>query len=511
MIRGVTRREILAGGAAAAAGFGAVSAAAAGPASAADKAAATAGGKAGRAKDKRPNVLFVAVDDMNDWTGWQGGYPGVKTPNLDRLARLATGFTRAYTPAAACNAARAAILFGVEPFNSGIYRNASADWSDTALAKKRSIVRWFRDQGYETVGTGKTFHTGWRKPSLVPEHNDPDAWTQFEYLPQLFEGGGDELTWRGEGVTADKEDVGRAEWLVENVLAKTHDKPFFAALGVRKPHLPWILPQEWFDKYPVDSLVYPLGALDTEHSAISMNEDDRDLPQAARAFIRQHVEDHRKILNGRGWKSAIQAYLAAVSFADHAIGVALDGLLAGPNASNTIVCVWSDHGWQLGEKLAWRKFTLWERATRVPLLIGGAGLRSGLSDALISTIDLYPTLTELCGGEAPDHLDGVSFAAYLKGEAKEPRDHVLSTWCLDVDGDGDPSNDRHFAVRSRTHRLIAYGNGDRELYDHRTDPWEWRNLLFKGDAASASSASDLERRLPKSSVPEARAGQGVED
>lgn len=114
---------------------------------------------------------------MNDWTGWQGGYPGVKTPNLDRLARLASGFTRAYTPAVASNAARTAVPFGVEPFHSGVYRNASADWTETALADRTSLVRWFHDQGYETGGTGKTFQTVWRKPSLMPGHNDPEVWT----------------------------------------------------------------------------------------------------------------------------------------------------------------------------------------------------------------------------------------------------------------------------------------------------------------------------------------------
>ncbi|WP_020178253.1 sulfatase [Methylopila sp. M107] len=460
---------------------------------------------------KRPNVLFIPIDDLNDWTGWLGGYPGVETPNLDRLAKLVTGFTRAYTPAPACQAARAAILFGIEPFRSGVYTNKTANWPDTNLKDRPSIVRWFKEAGYETIGTGKIFHGGWRRADDGPEENDPKAWSRFEYLPKLLEGGKEgPNNWGPSGEkTSETEDVGRAKWLVKTVLSKRSDKPFFASFGVRKPHMPWVVPQKWFDAYPIDEVRYPLGALDTGNASVASNRDDRDLPEGGRAMARQFADDHRKIIAGKGWKSAIQAYLAAVSLADHAVGLVLDGLSEGPNAADTIICVWSDHGWQLGEKLAWRKFTLWERATHVPLLIGGPGLKSGLSSALISTIDIYPTLAELGVGEAPTGLDGVSFAGRLRDGGAEPRDHVLSTWALDVDGGASGDEDKHFAVRTKTHRLIQYGNGDRELYDNSQDPWEWNNLYDAPSKASIALADRLAANLPRSPVPQASAGGKV--
>lgn len=452
------------------------------------------------AKDRRrPNVLFIPIDDMNDWNGWLGGYPGVKTPNLDRLSRLVTGFRRAYTPSPACQSARASILFSVEPFRSGVYTNKTGNWPDTMLRERPSIVRWFRDAGYKTIGTGKIFHGGWRGDGDGDSAaNDPKAWTDFEYLADLRENGKETLNWGPSGKqTSETEDVARARWMVKNVLSKRHDKPFFAALGIRKPHMPWVVPQKWFDEYPIDRIRYPLGALDAENTSVGTNKDDQDLPTGGKEMVRQYVDDHRKIIAGKGWKSAIQAYLAAISLADEAVGVLLDGLLEGPNASDTIICVWSDHGWQLGEKLAWRKFTLWERATHVPLLIGGEGLRSGPTDALISSLDIYPTLAKLAVGEAPAGLDGVSFADKLKGRGGEPRDHALSTWALDIGEGKSGDKDKHFAVRTDTHRLIVYGDGGRELYDERSDPWEWNNLCHKPDRETAALADRLAAYIPR--------------
>lgn len=452
----------------------------------------------------RPNVLFIAIDDMNDWTGYLGGYPGAQTPNLDRLAKLVGGFTRAYTPAAACKPARASILFSALPSSTGIYTNGSADWFRTSLADRLSLPRFFRDAGYDTIGTGKVFH-GWNPQRDNPAANDPKAWTDYEFVAKTYGGSGGGVTFGAEGRTDDTEDVLRAEWLAKNVLSKTNDKPFFAAFGLRKPHLPWRVPQEWFDRYPIENLVYPLGAQDVEHTGLGDNKDVQDLSDAGRALIEQHVADHRKIISGPGWKAAVQGYLAAISFADHALGVVLDALLKGPNASNTIICLWSDHGWQLGEKLAWRKFTLWERATRVPLLLGGPGLRNGPQDAVISSLDLYPTLAELAVGEAPGELEGVSFAPFLRGRGEEPRDHALSSWALDLEDGGGRGKDvdLHFAVRSKTHRLIVYSDGSRELYDHRNDPWEWKNLLARKNTESGdeSVAKDLARYVPKNPKP----------
>jgi len=447
----------------------------------------------------RPNVLFVAIDDLNDWTGWLGGYPGVKTPNFDRLAQKSASFLNAYTPAPACKPARAAVLFGIEPRRSGIYTNKTADWTSTFLAGRPSLVRWFKNSGYRTIGTGKTFSGGWRGPGVDdPAANDEQAWTQFAFLPDLLDSGAQgDGKWGPTGASpSEMEDVARAKWMAANVLARAHDQPFFASFGIRKPHTPWHAPGRFFDLYPIDKVRYPPGALDTAHSTVAANEDVQDLGPTGKELLNEGR--HRRIVHGAGWKSAVQAYLAATSLADHALGVLLDGLRAGPNAGNTVVCVWSDHGWQLGEKLAWSKFTLWERATRVPLTIGGPGLRSNRSKAPISTIDLYPTLANLAVGEAPDGLDGVDFSSWLRGEIKAPREHVISTWARDGGGSADFHKDLHFAVRTEHHRLIRYGNDEVELYDHRVDPYEWRNIARRPDQREivASLKAKLERPEP---------------
>lgn len=447
-------------------------------------------------RSSRPNVLFIAIDDLNDWTGWLGGYPGVRTPNFDRLAGRSAAFLRAYTPAPACKPARASVLFGVEPHRTGIYTNRTGDWPETFLAKRPSIVRWFKDAGYRTIGTGKTFSSGWRGPGHDdPASNDETAWTQFEILPELFNSGTQgEGRWGPSGVSpAAMEDVARAKWMVKNVLSKSHDRPVFASLGIRKPHSPWRAPQQFFSLYPIDEVRYPPGALDVGHTTIATNKDTQDLGPEGREMVRRHHESFRKIAASEAWRSGVQAYLAAISLADHALGVALDGLLAGPNAGNTIVCVWSDHGFQLGEKLSWSKFTLWERATRIPLTIGGPDIRPGRSHDPISTLDIYPTLANLAIGEGPAGLGGADFSASLRNGAKAPRDHVVSSWARDGGESDDYRDDIHFAVRTKRHRLIRYGDGELELYDHRDDPYEWRNIAKRADQREV--VAELEARL----------------
>ncbi|WP_020178913.1 sulfatase [Methylopila sp. M107] len=483
-----------------------------------------------RAAAKKPNILFIAVDDLNDWIEPLGGYPGVKTPNLKRLAAKTRSFKRAYTPAPACSPARSSLLFGVQPFHSGVYTNYEQWQLGSRLVGQTSLPRFLKDQGYLTVGAGKIFHDGWRSPTSRPRANDPKAWSDYDFCikdDQVCEISGEdledavqfteELTF-GETDLKGSEmpDIASLKWFNKRVLQTKHDKPFFGAIGLRKPHGPFVVPRKYFNLYPEESLRYPPGVLDPTHNLLSSNKDVKDLPPAAIAMLKQFGEkDHKRIIGGGYWKDIVRAYLATISFSDYCLGLILNAWLDGPNASNTIVVLWSDHGWQLGEKLGWRKFTLWERATRVPYMIGGTfggrEIRAGVESAPVSTLSFFPTIAELALGSVPSasdlgglKLDGISQRRRLLDQSSESPPAV-STWLLKTDDQAGEARQRHFSVRSARYRLISYGNGDRELYDHNDDPYEFNNLLFKPTSAALAAADSLAKYLPKPSECVARA------
>lgn len=484
----------------------------------------------------RPNILFIAIDDLNDWIEPLGGYDGVLTPNLKRLATITRSYANAHTSAPACSAARSSVMFGVQPFHSGVYTNYE-DWQiGSKLVGQTSLVLFFKDQGYRTIGTGKVFHDGWRYANRAPLANDPGAWDEFEFChgdgcvvptPTEEEEHDDEVTeYTSElsfGPTALKTtemaDFNRLEWFNRTVLDVSHDKPFFAAIGLEKPHGPFTVPRRFFDLYDANSLSYPPGVLDPRHNTLDTNADVADLPNAARAMLKQFgVKDHARIVGDGKWKDIVHAYLATISFTDYCLGRVLDAWLKGPNAQNTIVVLWSDHGWQLGEKLGWRKFTLWERATRVPLMIGGSvgdrEIRPSRADQPVSTLSLFPTLADLAFGAIPRAsdlgglpLDGASLKANLLDTA-QPSGPALTTWMLRTEGEDQPeAEQRHFSIRTRRYRYIQYGDGGRELYDHQSDRYEFDNLLYAPTAETEDIARQLKKFAPPASDCVARAGK----
>jgi len=444
----------------------------------------------------KPNVLFLSVDDMNDWVGCLNGYPRVQTPNIDRLARRGVLFSNAHCASPLCNPSRTALLTGLRASTTGIYNNEQY-WRP-ALPNVQTLPMYFRKQGYHVAGAGKVFHH-------VAGFNPPDQWDHFqlqafddpwyrrlEWYPWVrkipnppghpfnglpnFQG---EFDWgvipnRAEAEYGDM----RAVDYAKQFLARRQQNPFFLAIGLWHPHIPMFAPQKYFDLYPKDKLKLPE----------SPSDDLDDVPAVGREFAAFRREEHERIVREGKWRDAVQAYLACITFADAMIGKLLDALDTSAYARNTIIVFWSDNGWHLGEKQHWHKSTLWQRSTHVPLIFSGPGATAigKPRKQPVSLLDIYPTLVEMCGLPRNESNEGKSLAPLLKDPAAKSEAAVITYL---------PNN---HAVRTEQWRYIRYRDGGEELYDQHKDPDEFRNLA--GDPKYTSLKQDLARWMPKSSV-----------
>ncbi|MBI3210981.1 MAG: sulfatase [Candidatus Solibacter usitatus] len=442
-----------------------------------------------------PNVLFISVDDMNDWVGCLGGYPGVRTPNIDRMAARGALFSNAHCASPLCNPSRTALLTGMRPTTTGVYGNEQ--WWRPALPNAVTLPMHFRRNGYYAAGAGKVFHH-------VAGFNPPDQWDEFqlqvfddpwyrrtEWYPwvkkipnppghpfnglQNFQG---EFDW---GVLDKPEseygDFKAVQW-ASDFLKKKQEKPFFLAVGLWHPHIPMFAPKKYFDMYP-----------DPRLPEVPENDLD-DVPPIGKRLAAARIEEHDRIFKEGKWRDAVRAYLASISFADALIGRLLAALETSAYANNTVIVLWSDNGWHLGEKQHWHKSTLWERATHVPLLMAGTGVKSpGVTRTQpVSLLDIYPTLVELCGLPRRAELEGESLAPLL-ANPKAPHKPVVSTF--------EPGN---HAVRDERWRYIRYRDGTEELYDRHADANEYRNIA--GDARYDGVKASLARYLPAKSAPQ---------
>jgi arylsulfatase A-like enzyme len=438
--------------------------------------------------DKRPNVLFIAIDDLNDWVGCLGGHPQVKTPCMDRLAARGTLFVNAHAQAPLCNPSRASLLTGLRPSSTGIYGLAPGVRDVEALKRHVTLPQTFTQAGYYTYTCGKVYHDGSIRPAdRAAEFNEwgpapgtKGPATPFARLPEPRHPAMDWGVWPGRD--ADCGDAKIADAAVAALTNRPKDKPFFVACGFRLPHVPCFAPQKWFDLYPPDSLILP-----------PVKEDDRaDTPRFSWYLHWRLPEPRLKTLRECGeWKPLVRAYLATTSFMDHQVGRVLDALESTGESSNTIVVLWSDQGWHLGEKLISGKNTLWDRSTRVPLIFAGPGVAAGARCARpAELLDIFPTLLDLCGFPFRADLEGHSLAPQLK-DAAAPREWPAVT----------THNQGNHAVRTERWRYIRYADGSEELYDMPSDPNEWTNLA--NDPERADTRRDLARWLPKKDLPPA--------
>lgn len=444
-----------------------------------------AGGRADGATPK-PNVLFLCVDDMKDWVNCLGGYEGkVHTPNIDRLAERGVLFTNAHCASPKCAPSRAAILTGMRPSTTGLYDNGH--WWLPNLPNVVTIPQHFRNHGYRVAGAGKIFHhtagnhppNQWDSFRRLTFQEDPwfrgvklnYPWSKHTPYPAGFpfsdvKGLGHENDWGSLPIVDHQyDDAATTDFAVEFLCQRPSDSdaPFFLACGLFRPHLPWYVPQKYFDMYPLDEIVLP-AVLDGDLD---------DLPAAGVKLAKDRRGDFETIRKADKWKDAIRAYLASITCADDRLGQVLDALDKSPDADSTIVVLWSDHGWHLGEKQHWHKSTLWEESTRVPFIVCAPEYRPGTCSRPVSLIDLSPTLNELAELDAIESHDGKSLVPLLRNPKAD--------WSRPAVIEYRPGN---AAVRSERYRFIRYHDGGEELYDHETDPHEWKNLAASQEHAA---------------------------
>jgi arylsulfatase A-like enzyme len=441
-------------------------------------------------KLQKPNVLFIAIDDLNNWLGCLDGHPNAKTPHMDALAAKGVLFSSAHCQAPLCGPSRASLMTGLRPSTTGIYGMISDNrirQDNPVTTDILYIPEYFQNEGYYTLGIGKLFHS--HAPDGVFDESGGRE-KGFGPLPA------ERFIWDGYGIS-DREIYGRtstdwgafpeadsmmpdyrsASWTIER-LQRDFDKPFFLAVGFLRPHVPLYVPQKWFDMHPVDEL---------EKTPYKPDDLD-DVPPVARMIndLPMMPSTDWAIESGE-WKNIIQAYLACVSFVDHQVGRVMHALEESKYADNTVVVLWSDHGYRLGEKGTFAKHALWEEATHAPLMFSGPGVPKGkVIKTPAEMLSIYPTLLELCGLPAYERNEGISLVPVMNGEGSGDR-FAITTFGMNNHG-----------VRTAQYRYIRYEDGGEELYDHHVDPNEWNNMANQPD--SKDLIHKLEELLPPTNV-----------
>ena len=432
------------------------------------------------AEAAKPNILFIAIDDLNHWVGHLGRNKQTKTPNIDRLAAMGVSFSNAQCAAPVCNPSRAALLSGKRPGTTGIYDNN--DPFVKVLKPEESLVMQFKNAGYDTLGIGKLWHggLGWKEQwTTIQEETFKKGKVMDRSIGGIAFGpiveGGDESV----------SDTSIADFGVAE-LGKTHGKAFFLTLGFHKPHMPWNVPQKYYDMHPLADIQLPP----------TKQGDLEDVP-AAGVKMAKPDGDHANVLASGRWKEAVQAYLAAISYLDGQIGRVLDAYEKSPHKDNTIIVLWGDHGWHLGEKEHWRKFALWEEAARAPFIwvVPGVTKPGGICKSPVDFMSVYPTLCDLASLQKPAWIEGDNIKSLLANPA--------ATWS----GVGVTTfGQNNHAVRTDRWRYIRYADGTEELYDHDKDEYEWTNLAAQPQHSTLKA--DLSKNFPTTNLPSSSNGNG---
>jgi arylsulfatase A-like enzyme len=492
-------------------------------------------GAQNNAAKTRPNVLLIVLDDLNDYVGVLKGHPQTQTPNIDRLARNGVLFANAHSNAPICAPSRGSLFTGRYPHRSG-YFDFTPWFENKTLAATPTLMRRLRDANYRAYGAGKLLH-----------HNRASEWDEFgpaaDYGPLAYDGkklvahpampapfrnigpldgtfaslnevptiapqgdlpgytgwryrgGREAFRYVSETDRALLPDEESAQWAIKKIaeleqVPAADAAPFFLAVGFIRPHTAHVVPQKWFDRFPLESLVLPLIKPDDKsdcfyESAVSIEQKG---PQHFSALLKSYPSLET------GLRAYLRGYLASVAFADDQVGQLLAALERSRFANNTIVVLTSDHGYHMGQKEYLFKNSLWEESTRVPLIIRAPGFESAAGQRVIhpvALIDLLPTITDLCGATRTAPADGFSLRPFLAAPTRAKWDGPPVALSV-LRGNGN-NGAPHFAVRSDRWRYIRYGNGSEELYDHAVDPHEWENLAALPEHAAVKR--DLQAQL----------------
>lgn len=423
---------------------------------------------------ERPNVLFIAIDDLNHWVTHLERNTQAQTPNIDRLAKMGVTFKHAYCAVPACEPSRCALMGGRRPWTSGCYRNGDK-WKQYQQPGE-GLSAQFLKAGYRVHGAGKIYHS-------MDYH--PEEWTDYMSREGYSSNGpgvekmdGYHKPHTHDIQDADLIDYHSVDYCIERLQQKS-EQPFFIACGLYKPHLPFVAPKKYYNDFPLASIQLPPF----------LENDLDDIPPAGVKMAGPNA-DHKKFRQSGRWKSAIQSYLATCAYTDMNVGRLLDALEASPHKENTIIVLWGDHGWSFGEKQHWRKFALWEEPTRMPFIWVAPGITSPgtSSERTVDLMSVYPTLCDLAGLEVPSHVEGRSIRPLLASPDASWELPAITTHGFN-----------NHAVRTEQWRYIRYANGDEELYNELQDPYEWKNLAQ--DPELTPIKSTLAKWLPKKQKP----------
>ena len=357
------------------------------------------------------NILMIAIDDLNDWTAELQGYSGrVHTPNLDKLMSTGTNFVNAFSSAAICNPSRTAIMTGRSPIDTGILQN-QADW-ESVVAPDQTIFGILKSAGYETTSLGKVLHTG-PSPTAMSQMFDYYNFMGVPHPTASFDGFAVGPIPNGT-VMPDQVRADAAVNMIENAQG---DKPFFLSVGFDKPHYAWSVPQKYFDLYPLDQIVFD-----------KTPDNYSDLPD----FIKEHAGqtdpfDASRVPDELTAKKLIQGYLASISYMDEQLGRVVQAIESSPAASKTVLVAWSDHGYHLGDRDFWHKFTLWDNAAKAPLVIKDFSSPNGqvITD-VVELRDIFPTLLDIADVPNPVAGTGLSLMPYVETGARGGPHEALS-------------------------------------------------------------------------------------
>ncbi|HIA62944.1 MAG TPA: choline-sulfatase [Planctomycetes bacterium] len=429
---------------------------------------------------EKPNILFIAIDDQNDWIGCLNGHPLAHTPNIDRLAAGGTLFTNAHCQSPLCNPSRTSLMIGMRPSSTGIYGLAPWFRNVPELASSVTLPQHLAKHGYTTYSTGKIYHGRYGRQSDSKEfhHLGPPGGVGIRpENPLVNTPSGHPLVDWGVFPHKDeqKQDYKVAQYAVDT-LKSNPQEPFFLAVGFFLPHVPCYTTQKWYDLFPDDDSVLP-----------KVIADDRDDTPRFSWYLHWKLPECRlKFLQDENqWHNLARSYLACTAFIDSQVGRVIEQLENSGYRKNTIIVLWSDHGWHIGEKAITGKNTLWADGTRVPLIFAGPGITSGqVSAQPAELLDIYPTLSELIDTKVGSQLEGHSLLPQLK-DVTAKREHPAITT---------HNHDNH-AIRTTRWRYITYADGTAELYDTLVDPHEWHNLADK--AMYQGVIADLRKWIPK--------------